>query len=69
MKPYKPRGPRADTSPTDLRAKIVALGISQLEYARRIGVDGTTVRKWLSGKHKPEQSAVDALDLWLARMP
>lgn len=41
-------------TPTDLRTRLTAADVSQLELARRIGVDGRTVRYWLAGRAIPE---------------
>lgn len=41
-------------TPADLRTRLDAAGISQLELARRIGVDGRTVRYWLAGRAIPD---------------
>ena len=43
--------PRA-ISPKQLRAIIKKLGLSQMELARRLGVDGRSVRRWLAGEAK-----------------
>ena len=40
--------PRA-MSPKQLRAALRQLDINQLELARRLDVDGRTVRRWVSG--------------------
>lgn len=37
-------------TPTDLRASLAMLEISQVEAAATLGVDGSTVRRWISGK-------------------
>ena len=41
--------PRA-ISPKQLKTILKKLGISQMELSRRLGVDGRTVRRWLSGE-------------------
>jgi transcriptional regulator with XRE-family HTH domain len=46
-------------TPTELRAALTTAGISQLELARRIGVDGRTVRYWLAGRAIPESAVPD----------
>ena len=43
--------PRA-IRPKELRALLKKLDISQMELARRLGVDGRTVRRWLAGEAK-----------------
>jgi transcriptional regulator with XRE-family HTH domain len=40
--------------PDELRTRLDAAGISQLELARRIGVAGRTVRYWLAGRDIPD---------------
>lgn len=34
----------------ELREALSAAGVSQMELARRLGVDGRTVRYWLAGR-------------------
>lgn len=46
-------------NPTELRAALDTAGISQLELARRIGVDGRTVRYWLAGRAIPDSAVPD----------
>jgi transcriptional regulator with XRE-family HTH domain len=46
-------------TPTELRAALTTAGISQLELARRIGVDGRTVRYWLAGRAIPDSAVPD----------
>jgi transcriptional regulator with XRE-family HTH domain len=41
-------------TPDQLRTRLASAGVSQLELARRIGVDGRTVRYWLAGRAIPE---------------
>lgn len=42
----------------DFRATIALLGLSQLGAARLLGVDGRTVRRWISGERDvPEPAA------------
>lgn len=38
----------------ELRQSLASAGVNQLELARRIGVDGRTVRYWLAGRAIPE---------------
>lgn len=40
----------------DLRDALAASGVSQMELARRIKVDGRTVRYWLAGRAIPESA-------------
>ena len=55
--------PRA-ISPKQLRALLRKMGISQLELARRLGVDGRSVRRWLAGEAPvpgPARAAIQAM--------
>jgi transcriptional regulator with XRE-family HTH domain len=52
-------------TPADLRTRLASAGVSQLELARRIGVDGRTVRYWLAGRAIPE-GAVPEIEAALA---
>jgi len=43
---------------TEFRTAIAVLGLSQLGAARLLGVDGRTVRRWISGERDvPEPAA------------
>jgi transcriptional regulator with XRE-family HTH domain len=37
-------------TPQHLRALLAMAGVSQMELARRLGVDGRSVRRWVSGE-------------------
>ncbi|MDY6916924.1 MAG: helix-turn-helix domain-containing protein [Chloroflexota bacterium] len=37
------------------------LGLSQEELARRLGISGTTVARWESGRSRPSNLAVQAM--------
>jgi transcriptional regulator with XRE-family HTH domain len=50
-----------------LRAALAALGLSQLEAARRLGVDGRTVRRWVAGDRRIPGPVVELVRTWLAR--
>ena len=55
--------PRA-ISPKQLRALLRKMGISQLELARRLGVDGRSVRRWLADEAPvpgPARAAIQAM--------
>lgn len=43
----------------DLRTRLEAAGVTQMELARRLGVDGRTVRYWLAGRAIPESAVAD----------
>jgi DNA-binding transcriptional regulator YiaG len=49
-------------TPDELRTALTTAGISQLELARRIGVDGRTVRYWLAGRAIPDSAVPDILE-------
>jgi transcriptional regulator with XRE-family HTH domain len=57
--------PAKPMTPDQLRTALASAGISQLELARRIGVDGRTVRYWLAGRAIPD-SAVPEIEAALA---
>ncbi len=48
-----------------LRAAIKRLGISQVEASRRLGVDPSTVRRWLSGARRIPEPVAILLRTWL----
>ncbi len=53
-----------------LRAALKRLKISQMEASRRLGVDGSTVRRWLSGAHRIPEPVAVLVRTWLkARRP
>ncbi len=43
----------------DLRTRLEAAGVTQMELARRLGVDGRTVRYWLADRPIPESAVPD----------
>lgn len=49
-------------TPDQLRQSLASAGISQLELARRIGVDGRTVRYWLAGRGIPENAVPEIME-------
>ena len=44
---------------------LEALGLSQLEAARQLGVDPRTVRYWIAGARRIPGPVVACLDAWL----
>jgi DNA-binding transcriptional regulator YiaG len=48
-------------TPTELRAALTRLGISQAETARVLGVDDRTVRRWAAGDRDIPQPAIRLL--------
>jgi len=52
-----------------LRATIKRLGISQVETSRRLGVDPSTVRRWLSGARRIPEPVAILLRTWLTERP
>lgn len=59
-----PDATRYNPDPGYLRDLIAKSGLSQLAAARRIGVEGRTLRYWLADpqRQKPPYSAVFALE-------
>jgi len=47
-----------------LRAALRRLGLSQLGFARRIRVDGRTVRHWVAGTYPVPEAVALLLDCW-----
>lgn len=47
--------PVPQTLPGKLRGTRQALGLSQKDMARRIGVDAATLARWESGKNRPSR--------------
>lgn len=41
-------------TPDELREALEAAGVTQMELARRLEVDGRTVRYWLAGRGIPD---------------
>lgn len=50
----------------DLQHSIEALGLSQMELGRFVGVDGRTVRNWASGRRPVPEAVSKLLRLMLA---
>lgn len=55
------RMPKAPT-PGFIRTLREALGLTQVEFGERIGVDSMTVSRWERGTVKPRPAAVKAMD-------
>jgi len=53
----KPNADRYDPDPRYLRQLIEAAGMTQLEAAARIGIDGRTIRRYLADKGTPAYRA------------
>jgi transcriptional regulator with XRE-family HTH domain len=52
-------------TPPQLRAALKRLQISQMEASRRLGVNPSTIRRWLAGSRRiPEPVAILVL-LWV----
>lgn len=43
--------------PLDIKSVRLALGMTQHQFAREVGVDQTTVCGWERGKHNPSNTA------------
>ena len=52
-----------------LRAALKRLGFSQLEAARRLGVNARTVRFWIAGTYRIPEPVVILLRTWLKTAP
>jgi len=48
-----------------LRAALRGLGVSQMEASRRLGVDPSTVRRWLSGARRIPEPVAILMRTWL----
>ena len=48
-----------------LRAALKRLGISQMEASRRLGVDPSTVRRWLAGARRIPEPVAILMRTWL----
>jgi DNA-binding transcriptional regulator YiaG len=48
-------------TPSNLRARLEQLALSQVGLARLLGVPGQTVRKWISGQHQVPPTVVRLL--------
>ena len=58
--------PEASTvTPRQLRAALKRLRLSQSEAARRLGVQQSTMYRWLAGERKIPGPVVAALKCWL----
>ena len=51
-----------------LRAALKRLGITQVEAARRLRVNPSTLRRWLAGSRRIPGPVAVVMDLWL-RVP
>ena len=51
-------------TPGDLRELLKRLGLSQSEAARRLYVEGSTLRRWLSGARGIPGPVVACLEAW-----
>ena len=49
-------------SPTDIRALRNHLGLTQEQFAERLGVAFTTVNRWEGGDSKPQRAALEMLE-------
>ena len=45
-----------------IRAAREALGLSQEKFARQLGIDPTTIRRWELGQGKPSQKLSEVLN-------
>ena len=50
-------------TPDELRCVISALGMTQVAFARRIGVAPQTVRRWLAGRRRISRSVTELVRL------
>lgn len=48
-------------TPTDLRATITRLGLSQVGAAKVLGIDDRTMRRWIAGEREISPPAILAL--------
>jgi DNA-binding transcriptional regulator YiaG len=51
-------------APIQLRRSLRRLGLSQMELARRLKVDGRTVRSWVSGRYPVPEPIALLLACW-----
>lgn len=51
-----------DWTGDEIRRLRERLGVSQVELARRLGVDGISVSRWERGVTRPSRLAIRALD-------
>lgn len=54
-------------TPRQLRFALIRLRVSQSEMARRLGVEQSTIYRWLAGERKIPSPAVAAIKCWLRR--
>jgi DNA-binding transcriptional regulator YiaG len=54
-------------TPDELRRAISDLGMTQVAFARRIGVAPQTVRRWLAGQRRIPGSIVELVRLLLQK--
>jgi DNA-binding transcriptional regulator YiaG len=51
--------------PTDLKERIILFrtrqGLSQDEFARRLGIDPTTLVSWETGRHRPSRKSLELM--------
>ena len=52
-------------TPKEFSRALESLGLSQLETARQLGVDGRTVRYWIAGARPIPGPATACIDAWL----
>ena len=52
-------------TPRQLRAALKRLGLSQSEAARRLGIQQSTMNRWLAGERKIPGPVAAALKCWL----
>jgi DNA-binding transcriptional regulator YiaG len=51
-------------TPTQFKRTVKRLGLSQMELARRIKVDGRTVRSWIAGRYAVPEAVSLLLGCW-----
>jgi DNA-binding transcriptional regulator YiaG len=56
-------------SPQQFRYVLRQLGLSQVQAAKRLGVNPRTVRRWVAGDSRIPESAGLVLQLWLRAQP
>jgi transcriptional regulator with XRE-family HTH domain len=56
-------------TPHQLRAALKRLRLSQSEAARRLGVQQSTMYRWLAGERKIPGPVIAALKCWAALLP
>ena len=64
--PWRGQVPRlARVTSTQFRQRLKALGLSQMEASRRLGVAARTVRRWALDEAAVPNPVVLLLDVWL----